>query len=140
MNLRNLRREDELEDVQAGSRGLGVAEAARRYTKPGQVLVAIRTIKGQDLTATARGAGIQPDKLRQYESGESAPTLPELVALAKFLGADLRRVLEAFGHVKEDAAEESMGIAAKFDGQLDANEKSDLREIVRAAAGNKKLR
>jgi transcriptional regulator with XRE-family HTH domain len=96
-------------------------------------------MKNMSVADLASKSGIAESKIHEYESGKAAPTLPEVVELSKALGADLRRLLEATGHVKDGAQEESMGIAAKFDGQLDASEKSHLRDIIRTAADKRRL-
>jgi transcriptional regulator with XRE-family HTH domain len=132
----NSSRKPELEDfdlVQAGSLGMSFAEVVQRYgtAGPGEVLTLARTELGQSLEAVADGTRIPVMALAAIEANRKRPTPQQVVALAKHLNANLRLLMEAFELVKSDAPveAESMGIAAKFDGDLDQDEKEELRAL-----------
>lgn len=120
-------------DIQAGSVGLSVVDAVKQYARsPGNVLAAIRFFADESRDNVASATGIPVAELEAYEKGEVAPTLMDLTKLAEHFNGDLRFLLEVFGHVKEGAAQESLGIAAMFSGELSDEEKLDLRNLVKA--------
>lgn len=118
-------------DLQAGSLGLSAREVVSRYLKsPGQLLGMMRSVRGIDIEDVAKATKIDAGRLRAYEDGKQSPVPQHMVALAKFFGADLRMLMQAFGQVSDDAASDSMGIAAQFGGELTEEEKVDLRTLV----------
>lgn len=126
-------------DLQAGARGLSLAQAAARYLKfPGHFLAILRLFREETLEEVAKGAGIPAADLASYEKGTRIPPLKDLVALAKHHGAHLRVFLEIFGHVEEGASDNSMGIAAQFGAELSDTDKLNLRELVKMYSREKK--
>lgn len=126
-------------DLQAGSLGLSIQEIVRRYLKsPGQVLTMLRTVRGMKIEDVAKPTKIDPIRLQKYESGELEPTPQDMVALAKFFGADLRAFMQAFGAIRDDAPENSMGIAAQFGGELSEEERLDLKTLVKTFASGRR--
>jgi transcriptional regulator with XRE-family HTH domain len=126
------RREDEPE-IQAGSRGMAPADVIKTYAKqPGHTLFTLRFFAKQEQSETAKAIGLSVATLKRYENGEATPTLQDLAKIAKHFGANLKLLLTIFGHVNDDAAATSMGIAAQFDGKLSSGEKADLRALVAA--------
>lgn len=128
-------------DLQAGSLGLSDQDVVRRYLKsPGQVLTMLRTVRGMKVEDVAKPTKIDSSRLRMYENGELEPTPQHMVALAKFFGADLRAFMQAFGSIRDDAAENSMGIAAQFGGELSEEERLDLRTLVEMFAAGRRAK
>ena len=118
-------------DLQAGSRGMTVAQAATTFLKsPGHFLAILRFFANEEVEDVSRGTGILAAQLRLFEKGESHPSLEQLTRLGSHFHADLRVLLDVFGHIAEDAAEESMGLAAQFAGELTDEEKLDLKHLV----------
>jgi transcriptional regulator with XRE-family HTH domain len=125
-------------EIQAGARGMGLRDVVARYMRsPGHVLAMVRFFRKLSVGELAAAAGVDAAIITSYEKGESVPTLPHLHALSGALEVNLRPLLDIFGHVKHDAAETSMGIAAMFDGDLSEGEKVDLRALVAAFATKK---
>lgn len=119
-------------DLQAGSKGMKPTEAAARYLKsPGHFLAILRFFHDESLDDVSKGSDVPADLIKAYEKGTKSPSLKDLASLASHFEADLRILLEVFGHVADDAADTSWGIAAQFSGELDANEKVSLQELVR---------
>lgn len=119
-------------DLQAGAPGMTPSQAATRYLKsPGHFLALLRFFRRKDAATVAKATGITVDRIKSYEKGEQTPSLKDLSAIATYYGANLRVILEVFGHVSEGAASSSMGIAAKFSGQLSDDEKVSLKELVK---------
>jgi hypothetical protein len=118
-------------DLQAGSRGLSVQDVVGRYMKtPGHVLALLRFSTGEEISVVATATHIPDKTLTAYEKGTAAPSLHHLTLLAAHYKANLRFLLEAFGHVNQDAAPESLGMAAKFGGELTEHEKLDLKSLM----------
>lgn len=120
-------------DIQAGSVGLSVVDSVKHYARaPGNVLAAIRFFSSESLDDVAAATGIPASVLRAYEKGEQEPSPMDLSNLADHFNGDLRFLLEVFGRVREGAQQESLGIAAMFQGELSEDEKLDLRNLVKA--------
>lgn len=125
-------------DIQAGSRGLSIQNAVARYLKtPGHLLSLLRFFSKEEVEQVAEATGIAVQSLRDYEQGKKEPTLSHLATLAAHYKGDLRVLLEAFGHVSQDASPTSMGLAAQFNDELDDSEKLDLKKLVAAFATSK---
>ncbi|MEQ1670517.1 MAG: helix-turn-helix transcriptional regulator [Hyphomicrobium sp.] len=137
--LRRLFRRPEPDyDFQAGSLGLSTRDTVTRYLQePGNVLALLRAYRQQTLEQVSSGTGIPIPVLEAYESGRSAPSLPHIPRLAKQYQAELKFLLDVFGHTAANSPEESMGIAAHFEGTLSQEEKLDLRELVQAFSKNR---
>jgi transcriptional regulator with XRE-family HTH domain len=126
-------------DLQAGSLGLSPQDVVGRYLKsPGQLLAILRTVRGIKIVDVAKATKIEATVLEKYESGDVEPGPQEMVALAKFFGADLRTFMQAIGSIRDDAAEDSMGIAAHFAGELSEEERLDLRALVGVFAAGRR--
>lgn len=120
-------------DLQAGSVGLSVQDVVARYLKaPGQLIAILRTARGLEVVDVAKATKIEAKLIDRYEAGAAEPGPAEMVALAKFFSADLRMFMQAIGSIRDDAAEDSMGIAAHFAGELSEEERLDLRATVEA--------
>jgi transcriptional regulator with XRE-family HTH domain len=120
-------------DIQAGSRrGLSTADKVSTYLRtPGHLLSIIRFFSKESLESVATATEIPVATLQAYEKGQKPPPLHHLVALSKHYKAELRVLLTAFGHVEKSASKTSMGLAAKFDGELTPEEKLDLKNLVK---------
>jgi transcriptional regulator with XRE-family HTH domain len=115
------------------------ADVIRSYAQnPGHVLATLRFFAKEEQSETAEALGISMAMLKRYEKGEVSPTLPELTKFAKHFKANLRLLLTVFGHVNDDAAQTSMGIAAQFGGKLTVRDKADLRALVAAFSKGKR--
>ena len=126
-------------DLQAGSPALPTSQAAARYLKsPGHFLALLRFYRQEEVNTVANATQLTPEKLTSYEKGYQTPSLKDLSEIAKYYGASLRSLLEIFGHVSEDAASASMGIAANFAGQLNDDEKVSLQQLVQHYTGKVK--
>ncbi len=125
-------------EVQAGSLGLSLHAAVNRYLSPGKAVSHCRQRAGLDLSVAADLAGVSEQRLRDFEADAAVPELRELKPLADAIGVEMRALMEVFGHVKDDAAPESLGIAAQWDGDLSLEERARLRALVQEAAEKKR--
>jgi len=72
-------------------------KAAQKILRRKIIGVLIRRARleaGKSLRETAEVLGCSPDRLSQYESGEKAPSLPEMEMLARFFSVSLEELLD----------------------------------------------
>lgn len=72
----------------------GAARQVLRQKIVGVLLKKARLEVGKSLKETAEMLGCSPDRLSQYESGEKAPSLPEVEMLARFFSVPLEDLLD----------------------------------------------